>query len=83
MEFVLELENVTQIRWNDAEWDWEYLVQWKDQPSHEATWESYANLTNQYPNFHIEDKVALLHGGIARPPFTQVYHWRGKKENST
>ena len=27
-------------------------------------------LTNHYPNFLLEDKVALLHGGIARPPIT-------------
>ncbi|KAA0051932.1 Transposon Ty3-G Gag-Pol polyprotein [Cucumis melo var. makuwa] len=46
MELVLEPENVTQLRWNDTERDWEYLVQWKDQPSHEATWESYAMLAN-------------------------------------
>ena len=46
MVLVLEPENVTQIRWNDAERDWKYFVQWKDQPSHEATWESYAMLAN-------------------------------------
>ena len=40
MELVLEPENVTELRWNDTERDWEYLVQWKDQPAHEATWES-------------------------------------------
>ncbi|KAL0549668.1 hypothetical protein IC582_014155 [Cucumis melo] len=72
MELVMEPENVTQLRWNKAERDWEYLVQWKDQPSHEATWESYAKLRHQIPNFHLEDKVALLYGGIARPPITQV-----------
>ncbi|KAA0060331.1 Transposon Ty3-G Gag-Pol polyprotein [Cucumis melo var. makuwa] len=62
MELVMEPENVTQLRWNKAERDWEYLVQWKDQPSHEATWESYAKLRHQIPNFHLEDKVALLYG---------------------
>ncbi|KAA0062470.1 Ty3/gypsy retrotransposon protein [Cucumis melo var. makuwa] len=45
MELMLEPENVTQLRWNEAVRDWEYLVQWKDQPSHEATWESAL----QYP----------------------------------
>ncbi|TYK05774.1 ty3-gypsy retrotransposon protein [Cucumis melo var. makuwa] len=83
MELVLEPENVTQFRWNDAERDWEYLVQWKDQPSHEATWESYAMLANQYPDFHLEDKVTLLHGSIARPPITEVYQMKGKKDIST
>lgn len=37
MEWVLEPEKVNQIRWNEAERDWECLVQWKDQPTHEAT----------------------------------------------
>ncbi|KAA0045700.1 ty3-gypsy retrotransposon protein [Cucumis melo var. makuwa] len=32
-----QLDHVSQLRWNDAERDWEYLVHWKDQPSHEAT----------------------------------------------
>ncbi|KAA0043202.1 ty3-gypsy retrotransposon protein [Cucumis melo var. makuwa] len=36
MELVLEPDQVTQLRWNDAERDWEYLVHWKDQPSHEV-----------------------------------------------
>ena len=79
MELVLVLDQVTQLRWNDAERDWEYLVHWKDQPSHEATWESYATLVNQFTDFHLEDKVALLHRGIARPPTTQVYHRKRKK----
>ncbi|KAA0047603.1 ty3-gypsy retrotransposon protein [Cucumis melo var. makuwa] len=74
MELILEPEHVTQLRWNDAERDWEYLVQWKDQPSHEVIWESYATLVNQYPDFHLEDKVALLHGvllGLQSPKFTK------------
>ncbi|TYK29009.1 ATP-dependent DNA helicase-like protein RECG [Cucumis melo var. makuwa] len=63
---------MTQLHWNDAERDWEYLVHWKDQPSHEATWESYAMLVNQFLDFHLEDKVALLHGvllGLQSPKF--------------
>ncbi|KAL0541182.1 hypothetical protein IC582_021221 [Cucumis melo] len=78
MELVVEPDHVSQLRWNDAEWDWEYLVHWKDQSDHEATWESYATLVNQFPDLHLEDKVALLHGGIARPPVTQVYHRKRK-----
>ncbi|KAA0025655.1 Transposon Ty3-I Gag-Pol polyprotein [Cucumis melo var. makuwa] len=79
MELVVEPDHVSQLRWNDAERDWEYLVHWKDQSSHEATWESYATLVNQFPDFHLGDKVALLHGGIARPPAMQVYHRKRKK----
>ncbi|KAA0039535.1 ty3-gypsy retrotransposon protein [Cucumis melo var. makuwa] len=39
MELVVEPDHVSQLRSNDAERDWEYLVHWKDQPDHEATWE--------------------------------------------
>ncbi|KAA0032387.1 ty3-gypsy retrotransposon protein [Cucumis melo var. makuwa] len=80
MELVLEPENVTQLRWNEAERDWEYLVQWKDQPSHEATWEFYAVLRHQFPNFHLEDKVVLLHGvllGLQSIKFTREGVKRG------
>ncbi|KAA0025654.1 ty3-gypsy retrotransposon protein [Cucumis melo var. makuwa] len=80
MELVVEPDHVSQLCWNDAERDWEYLVHWKDQSSHEATWESYATLVNQFPDFHLGDKVALLHGGIARPPVMQVYHRKRKKD---
>ncbi|TYK03080.1 ty3-gypsy retrotransposon protein [Cucumis melo var. makuwa] len=79
MELVVEPDHVSQLRWNDAERDWEYLVHWKDQPDHEVTWESYATLVNQFPDLHLEDKVTLLHGGIAKPPVTQVYHRKRKK----
>ncbi|TYK12527.1 ty3-gypsy retrotransposon protein [Cucumis melo var. makuwa] len=67
MELVVEPDHVSQLCWNDAERDWEYLVHWKDQSSHEATWESYATLVNQFPDFHLGDKVALLHGDITAP----------------
>ncbi|TYK28532.1 ty3-gypsy retrotransposon protein [Cucumis melo var. makuwa] len=68
---------------NEAERVWKYLVQWKDQPNHEATWESYAMLRHQFLNFHLEDKVALLHGGIAKPSITQVDKRKGRKGNFT
>ncbi|KAA0061364.1 putative GTP pyrophosphokinase [Cucumis melo var. makuwa] len=42
----------------------------QNQPDHEATWESHAVLKEQFPDFHLEDKVTLLHGvllGFVKP----------------
>jgi len=41
----------------------EVLISWKDLPDFEATWESYDIINNQFPLFHLEDKVKLL-GGV-------------------
>ena len=52
------------------------LVQWEDLPDFEATWESVDVMKQQFPAFHLEDKVALLGGRIVRLPITQVYEGR-------
>ena len=67
------------MHWNEAEGDWECLMSWKNQLDHEATWESYAVLKEQFPDFHLEDKLTFLHGGIARFPIKHVYKRKGKK----
>ncbi|TYK27012.1 Transposon Tf2-6 polyprotein [Cucumis melo var. makuwa] len=36
--------------------DWEVLIQWKDLPEHEASWECYDEIQRLYPTFHLEDK---------------------------
>ena len=33
------------------------LIQWKNLPPFEATWEDFELLNSQFPTFHIEDKV--------------------------
>ncbi|KAL6327059.1 hypothetical protein AAG906_013806 [Vitis piasezkii] len=38
----------------------EVLVQWKDLLDFEATWESFATIQNQFPEFHLVDKVAVM-----------------------
>ena len=41
----------------------EALIKWKALPAYEATWEEVALVTQQFPNFHLEDKVNLWAGG--------------------
>ena len=35
----------------------EVLIEWKNLPLFEATWEDFHMLNSQLPNFHLEDKV--------------------------
>ena len=37
----------------------EVLIQWKDLPDFEATWELVVVMKQQFPAFHLEDKVAF------------------------
>jgi len=38
------------------------LVQWKDLPEFENTWEEYSAIAKQFPDFSLEDKGTLLGG---------------------
>ncbi|TYK13668.1 transposon Tf2-1 polyprotein isoform X1 [Cucumis melo var. makuwa] len=48
---------------NPATKEWEVLISWQGLPPHEATWENYADFAQQFPHFHLEDKVSL-EGGV-------------------
>ena len=67
MGWVLESSKADQVRWNEFERDWEYLITLKNQPKYEATWESCVFFTTQFLDFHLEDKMTRHHGGIVRP----------------
>ena len=54
------------------------LIQWKNLPACDATWEDFGVIRDQFPNFHLEDKVKLLGGGIDRPPLMYVYSRKSK-----
>ena len=53
------------------------LIQWKNLPPSENSWESVAKLQEVFPTYHLEDKVSLLGGGIDKhkhkPHITKVY----------
>ena len=56
------------------------LVQWEGSAPEDATWESAADLELQFPDFHLEDKVALWGGSIDTIPASlKVYSRRSKK----
>ncbi|TYK15071.1 Ty3/gypsy retrotransposon protein [Cucumis melo var. makuwa] len=80
-EFELQLwpETVLGIRWSPELGANEWLVKWKGLPDSEATWESVYSMNQQFPSFHLEDKVILEPRGIVRPPIINVYKRRGKK----
>ena len=56
----------------------EVLVQWKDLPDFEATWESFATIQNQFPEFHLVDKVVVWEEGNDKPPVRFTYARRAK-----
>lgn len=43
------------------------LVQWKDRPFEEASWESFDFLASQFPSFRLEDKSSFYVGSYAIP----------------
>lgn len=49
------------------------LIQWKGLPLLEATWESFDMIKQQFPAFHLEDKVGLMGGSNVRPAIWKKY----------
>ena len=45
----------------------EVLIKWKGFPNFEATWKGYEAIWNQFPLFHLEDKVRVWEGDNDRP----------------
>ncbi|TYK05651.1 Retrotransposable element Tf2 [Cucumis melo var. makuwa] len=60
-EFELQVEHeaVLGIRWNTDIGANEWLIKWKGLSDSEATWEPLEAMNQQYPSFHLEDKVPL------------------------
>lgn len=65
LELVVESEMLLAVRNAGPDNHLEVLVKWKELPEFEATWEVAEALSEQFPQFHLEDKVKELAGGIA------------------
>ncbi|KAA0039461.1 Ty3/gypsy retrotransposon protein [Cucumis melo var. makuwa] len=72
-----EPEEAIEYRKTGAE-QWEVLVCWRGLPKYEASWESYEEMKEKYPTFHLEDKVNLKGESNVRPLIRQVYSRRKK-----
>lgn len=44
----------------------EVLIKWQDLPDFENSWEVAADIQQQFPSFHLEDKVDFEGGGVVR-----------------
>lgn len=51
----------------------EVLIHWENGLLIDATWEIVSVIKDQFPNFDLEDKVALWEAGNDRPHITKVY----------
>ena len=82
MELLLEPEDVLGycLTGSSLPHDVEVLIQWKFLPAHETSWEPYILIQNQFPSFHLEDKVTVQAGGIDKPPIQFTYSRRRKHE---
>ncbi|POO01950.1 Chromo domain containing protein, partial [Trema orientale] len=74
----VEPEMVTAVR-KTPTGQAEVLITWKDMPPSEATWESFDKIQQQFPAFHLEDKVLSLGGSNDRPPIRFTYVRRSRR----
>lgn len=51
----------------------EVLIRWENGLSVDTTWELTSVINDQFPKFHLEDKVALWGAGNDMPRITKVY----------
>lgn len=71
LELMVEPLEVKAIR-NQQSGSTEVLIQWKDLPNFEATWKP-VTMIQQFPEFHLEDKMAFLGDSIVRPPIKKAH----------
>ncbi|GKD06305.1 ankyrin repeat-containing protein, partial [Tanacetum coccineum] len=60
MEIILTPKQVEGIHGGASEAEKEVLIKWKD--LYESTWEPFVTIKKQFPEFHLEDKVAVWEG---------------------
>ncbi|KAA0065905.1 transposon Tf2-1 polyprotein isoform X1 [Cucumis melo var. makuwa] len=79
-EWMTQPEEVYGYRKNLKTMDWEVLISWKGLPPHEATWEVCDDFKQQFPDFHLEDKVDLEEESSVKPPMLFTYNRRNKRK---
>ncbi|CAM8975817.1 unnamed protein product [Rhodiola kirilowii] len=62
---ILEPESMVKLR-SGIGGTMEGLIVWKGRPAYDATWEPLQMISQQFPEFHLEDKVAVLAGSNDR-----------------
>ena len=73
-DLILEVEPWAVLGVRNSQANMEVLIHWKGLQDFEATWESFEEVNLRYPTFHLEDKVNLWVGGIARnQPKTDIH----------
>ena len=75
-------ETVLRVRWSKELAVNEGPSKWKRVPDSEKTWESVYLKNQQFPSFHLEDKVHFEACTNVRSPILHTYTKKGKKENS-
>ena len=68
LEMVVEPATLLAVRpnANGSNGEIEVLIQWQGLPDFEATWEEFQMIQQQFPDFHLEDKVKVWAGGNVR-----------------
>ncbi|PWA91318.1 Ty3/gypsy retrotransposon protein [Artemisia annua] len=84
MEMMVQPQEVLGVREgkSNSKEDREVLIRWKNLPGYESTWEPIQLIRNQFPDFHLEDKVLLWEGGIdmnTGQKWGQVFQRRKKR----
>ena len=65
-ELQVQPELVLASRTNAAG-NWEVLIKWKDLPDFENSWEAADDIQQQFPSFHLADKVDFQGGVLLGP----------------
>ncbi|PKU75390.1 RNA-directed DNA polymerase [Dendrobium catenatum] len=88
LEVMLEPLELAGVRSN-KEGSKEVLIKWRGLPDFDATWEPMERMNEQFPSFHLEDKVSFWEGSIDRPTRpvrsrpVQLYSRRAKPATAT
>ena len=64
LEWLLTPKNFLDIHPGTNKTPPQALIKWTNMSESEATWEDFPALQQQFPHFHLEDKVRLWAGGI-------------------